>query len=143
MKYVLVFLSVFLSLLPALVAQTDTGALRGQVTDPSGTVIQDASLVLKPASGISITTQSDGQGMYEFKTVPAGKYSLAVSAPGFARYENANVVVSNQPLRLNVSMIIQVEEEKIQVSDTAPTIDVNPANNAGAIVISGQELEAL
>jgi carboxypeptidase family protein len=143
MKYVLVFLSVFLSLLPASVAQTDTGALRGQVTDPSGAVIPDASLVLKPASGASITTQSDGQGMYEFKTVPAGKYSLAVSAPGFARYENANVVVSNQPLRLNVSMIIQVEEEKIQVSDSAPTIDVNPANNAGAIVISGQELEAL
>src|SRR5258706_1468254 len=40
-------------------------------------------------------------------------------------------------------MKIQVEEEKIQVSDTVPTVDVNPANNAGAIVISGRELEAL
>src|SRR5258706_16113532 len=40
-------------------------------------------------------------------------------------------------------MKIQVEEEKIQVSDTVPTVDVNPANNAGAIVISGKELEAL
>ncbi len=39
--------------------------------------------------------------------------------------------------------MIEVEQQKIQVSDTAPTIDVNPANNAGAIVISGKELEAL
>jgi hypothetical protein len=31
----------------------------------------------------------------------------------------------------------------VQVSDTAPTVDVNPSNNAGAIVISGKELEAL
>ena len=31
----------------------------------------------------------------------------------------------------------------MQVSDTAPTVDVNPTNNAGAIVISGKELEAL
>ena len=40
-------------------------------------------------------------------------------------------------------MNIQVEEQKIQVSDTAPTVDVNPANNAGAIIISGKELDAL
>ena len=31
----------------------------------------------------------------------------------------------------------------MQVSDTAPTVDVNPNNNAGAITISGKELEAL
>ena len=46
-------------------------------------------------------------------------------------------------MRLNVAMAISVAEEKVQVSDTAPTIDVNPSNNAGAIVISGKELEAL
>ncbi len=40
-------------------------------------------------------------------------------------------------------MAIEVETQKVQVSDTAPTIDVNPNNNAGAITISGEELEAL
>ena len=40
-------------------------------------------------------------------------------------------------------MAIEVETTKVQVSDTAPTVDVNPSNNAGAIVISGKELEAL
>ncbi len=40
-------------------------------------------------------------------------------------------------------MAIEVETQKVQVSDTAPTVDVNPSNNAGAIVISGKELEAL
>src|SRR5262249_8442580 len=51
--------------------------------------------------------------------------------------------VTNQALRLNVSMAIEVEEQKVQVSDSTPTVDVNPANNAGAITISGKELEAL
>ncbi len=81
--------------------------------------------------------------MFEFKTLPAGKYTLTVSAPGFTLYENDNVMIADQPLRLNIAMTIAVEEEKVQVSDTAPTIDVNPSNNAGAIVISGKELEAL
>ncbi len=52
-------------------------------------------------------------------------------------------MIADQPLRLNVAMAIEVETQKIQVSDTAPTVDVNPSNNAGAIVISGKELEAL
>ncbi len=72
-----------------------------------------------------------------------GKYTLTVAAPGFTLYENDNVVIADQPLRLNVPMTIEVEQQKVQVSDTTPTIDVNPANNAGAIVISGKELEAL
>jgi Carboxypeptidase regulatory-like domain len=123
--------------------QTGAGALRGQVTDQTGAVIPGASVVIAPAKGNPITTNSDAQGMYEFKSVPAGNYMLTVVAAGFATYQNTNVAVTNQSLRLNVAMTIQVEEQRVQVSDTAPTIDVNPANNAGAILISGQELEAL
>jgi len=128
------------------VSQTASGILRGQVSDPSGAAIANANVVLTPAaaSSTSIPTQSNGQGQYEFKGLSAGQYSLTVVAQGFAVYENDNVVITaDQPLRLNVAMNIEVEQEKIQVSDTAPTVDVNPANNAGAIVISGKELEAL
>jgi hypothetical protein len=125
---------------------TATATLRGQVTDPSGAAIANASVVMTPASISSspITTQSNGQGFYEFKGLAAGHYTLTVVAQGFAVYENDNVVITtDQPLRLNVAMAIEVEEQKIQVSDTAPTVDVNPGNNAGAITISGKELEAL
>jgi hypothetical protein len=122
------------------------GSLRGQVTDPSGAAIAHADVVLTPAaaSAALIKTQTDGQGAYEFKALDPGQYSLTVAAPGFALYENDNIVIAAaQPLRLNVGMKIEVEQEKIQVSDTVPTVDVNPANNAGAIVISGKELDAL
>jgi len=127
-------------------SQAGSGILRGQVTDPSGAAIAKANVVMTPAaiSSTPITTQTDGQGLYEFKGLAAGQYSLTVVAQGFAVYENDNVVITtDQPLRLNVPMTIEVEQEKMQVSDTVPTVDVNPANNAGAIVISGKELEAL
>jgi hypothetical protein len=123
-----------------------SGTLRGQVTDPSGAAIANVSVIMTPAatSSTPIKAKTDGQGMYEFKGLAPGQYSLTVVAEGFALYENDNVVLAGaQPLRLNVAMTIQVEEQKIQVSDTAPTVDVNPANNAGAIVISGKELDAL
>src|SRR5277367_4597576 len=127
-------------------AQTTAGSLRGQVTDPSGAAIANANVVLLPssASAAPIKTQANGQGQYEFNGLPAGQYTLNVEAPGFSVYENDSVAITpGQPLRLNVAMAIEVEEQKIQVSDTAPTVDVNPENNAGAIILSGKELEAL
>ncbi len=125
-------------------AQTaPTGALRGQITDPSGAVIPSATVVMTPQNGSPISVQSNAQGFYEFKSLPAAKYSLTVVAQGFTLYENDSVTVADQALRLNVTMTIEVETQKVNVSDTAPTIDVNPTNNAGAIVISGKELEAL
>ncbi len=121
-----------------------TGALHGQVTDPSGAAIAGASVIMTPAAaGSPIVVQSDAQGMYDFKTLAAGKYTLTVAATGFTLYENDNVAIATQALRLNVTMTIEVETTKVQVSDTAPTVDVNPSSNAGAIVISGKELEAL
>jgi hypothetical protein len=144
-RYVRLFfiLLIFWISVTALLAQTSAGALRGQVTDPSGAAIPGASVIMTPANGSPITVQSNGQGMYEFKTLSAGKYTLTVAAQGFSLYENDSVNVADQPLRLNVSLTIEVETQKVQVSDTAPTVDVNPSNNAGAIVITGKELEAL
>ena len=144
-KYLPLALILFLiaGAVPKSLAQNESGALRGQVADPSGAAIPGATVIMTPAAGSEITIKSDGQGNYEFKSLPAGKYVLTVAAAGFTLYENENVVVADQPLRLNVTMDIEVETQHVQVSDTAPTIDVNPNNNAGAIVISGKELEAL
>lgn len=142
-KWVFVWVIAFAFWGAALYGQTGGAALRGQVTDPSGAAIPGASVIMTPANGSPIVAQSNGQGMYEFKNVAAGKYTLTVSASGFTLYENDNVIAADQPLRLNVSLNIEVETQKVQVSENAPTVDVNPTNNAGAITISGKELEAL
>src|SRR5579864_6343336 len=115
--------------------QANPGALRGQVTDPSGAAITNVNVVLTPeaAGSTPLTTQTNGQGFYEFKGLAPGKYTLNVIAQGFAMYENDSVVIADQPLRLNIAMSIDVPQQKVQVSDTAPTVDVNPSNNAGAI----------
>ena len=149
-KYFCFALFCFFVLLCASLAVSQTpaasGALRGQVTDPSGAAIANANVVLVPAGSPSkpVKGQANGQGQYEFNALPAGHYTLNVIAPGFTAYKNDAVVIApGQPLSLNVPMTIEVEEEQVQVSDTTPTLDVNPANNAGAIVLSGKELEAL
>lgn len=125
-------------------AQDQSVVLRGQVTDPSGAAITNANVVITPVAGPPVTTETNAQGIYEFRGLAPGKYTLNVIAQGFTTYENDSVVITpGAAQRLNVSLRIEVEEQKVQVSDSTPTVDVDPSNNAGAIVISGKALEAL
>src|SRR4029077_17022719 len=73
-----------------------------------------------------------------------GTYSVTVSAPGFADYAKDGVqVVGGSSQLVNVALAIAVEKEKINVTDQGTTVDTNPTNNAGAITLSGKDLDAL
>src|ERR1700741_2931875 len=125
-------------------AQTGLGALHGQVLDPSGGAVTGASVVLITPTGDTLLATTDQQGMFDRKGLAPGKYSLQVIAKGFAIYKNDDVeITADKVQQLKGTLEIEQQQEKVVVSDEAPTVDVNPANNAGAIIISGKELEAL
>ncbi|HMD06543.1 MAG TPA: carboxypeptidase regulatory-like domain-containing protein [Candidatus Acidoferrum sp.] len=125
-------------------AQTATGTLRGQVTDPSGAAVTSATVLVTTPSGAATTATTNRDGIFEVTGLAPGKYGVKVIAPGFTTYENLGIdIVAGQAQKLNVSMSIEVQEEKVEVTDTTTKVDVNPANNAGAIVMQGKDLEAL
>jgi hypothetical protein len=125
-------------------AQTTTGTLRGQVTDPSGAAVTSATVLVTTPSGAATTATTNRDGVFEVTGLAPGKYGVKVIAPGFTSYENPGIdIAAGQAQKLNVSMNIEVQEEKVEVTDTTTKVDVNPANNAGAIVMQGKDLEAL
>ena len=126
-----------------LIAQTTTGTLRGQVTDPSGAAVGNATVLVSTASGVATaTTNSDG--IFEVTGLAPGKYEVKVVADGFTTFDQPEIVISaGQAQKLNVAMKIEVQEQKVEVTDTTTKVDVNPANNAGAIVMQGKDLESL
>jgi hypothetical protein len=140
----ILILLIFAAGLPTANAQSGVGALHGQVLDPSGGAVVGASVVLTTPSGDTLVATSDQQGVFDRKGLAPGKYSVQVIAKGFAIYKNDDVEITPDKVQqLKVALEIEQQQEKVVVSDEAPTVDVNPANNAGAIIISGKELEAL
>jgi hypothetical protein len=118
--------------------------LRGQVTDPSGSFITTATIVLTTPSGDAITAPTDKNGNYEIRGLTPGKYGLKVIATGFTDFEKDGTDVSAGVNKLDVKLAIQTQEEKVMVTDQAgAALSVDPAANAGAIVIQGKDLEAL
>jgi Carboxypeptidase regulatory-like domain/TonB dependent receptor len=147
-RVLVVFFATFLMLLvesPGLLAQTASATLHGQVTDPSGSVIANATVIATTVAGNALTTATNRDGIYEFKNLAPGKYSVKVIAQGFAVFESSNVdILAAQIQKLDVPLTIEIREEKVTVTDQAgAALDTNPANNAGAIVLQGKDLEAL
>jgi hypothetical protein len=121
-----------------------TATLRGQVTDPSGAVVSNATVAILTAGGPTHSVTSTKTGTYEIGNLPPGKYTVTANAKGFAVFVQSDVdIPAGQASQFNIALDINVQEEKVNVQSEGPTLDTNPANNASAIVLSGKDLEAL
>ncbi len=129
---------------PSAEAQAPTGTLRGQVTDPSGGVVVGATVLVTSSGGQTTTGQTNKTGAYEFKNLAPDYYGITVGAAGFALYQKESVTITADQIQvLNVQLQIEVQKEKVVVTDTTTNVDVNPANNASALVLKGKDLDAL
>src|ERR1700687_2336151 len=130
----IVVLLLFALLTADMPAQTASGTLRGRITDPSGAVIPQATVAATSADGKSVTAVTNSQGIYEFKGLTPGDYTVTATAKGFAvDQEEAVKVVAGQVQQFDIALSIAVEKENVEVQEETPTVDVSQQNSAGKI----------
>jgi Carboxypeptidase regulatory-like domain len=143
----LVFCLFFFALTPHLqfsLAQTSTGVLRGQVADPSGAVIPQASLTVTSTAGVSRTGTSDAAGQFKISGLVPGQYTVTVQAAGFSTFTSPPVgIAAGQTKQLNVSLSIEMAQQQVQVTADTPGVSVDPDSNVSAVVLTGKDLDAL
>lgn len=141
----LLFACGLLVLIPSLAfGQSSAGGLRGQVTDPSGAAVVHADVVVTTPEGKAVSGRTKEDGTYAFHGLPPGKYTIQVTAKGFAVYVSDAVdVAAGQVKSLNIPLEIEVEQQQLNVTDQTTAVDVNPSSNASSIVLSGKDLDAL
>lgn len=128
----------------SLLAQSGSGGLRGQVTDPSGAAVAKATVLVITPAGQSLTAKTNGDGVYELKGLAPDTYTVKAIAQGFAVYVHEGVeIIAGQVQRLDVALSIQAQRQEVVVTGQATKVDVNPASNASAVVMTGKDLEAL
>jgi Carboxypeptidase regulatory-like domain len=120
-----------------------TGSMHGQVLDPSGALVPDATLTLMEGKHV-LTAHSGSDGTFTFEAVAAGSYTLTVNAEGFATFSKTNVLLrTGQVVDLKISLKIPVDEQSVAVSGQNAGVSVEAAENASAMVITGADLDAL
>jgi Carboxypeptidase regulatory-like domain len=125
-------------------SQSLRGTLTGRVTDPTGASIPGAMVQLSDASQKSTTVTADAQGHYRVGDLDPGLYQANATAPGFAtRIGTAVKIIVGQIATLDISLSIEMSQQTVTVTEEPTAIEVNPANNASATIVSGKSLDAL
>ena len=136
-------LSLALLLLAApILAQT--ALLRGAVTDQSGAIVPGAKVTLTGPEGSVKTALADDKGSYVFASLPPGEYTVTGAAPDLATSQPVKISLQPGAQTLNLQLQVQSTAEHVTVEESSgPNLSTDVANNASALVLRGDDLQAL
>lgn len=130
-------------LMPGARAQVEQGRVVGQVTDPQGSVIGGATVKLtNVGTNIVQPATTDGSGNFIITPVPAGNYTLTVTATGFAKTSVAQFEVQvGQIVRQDLHMQVGSTSMTVEVTTAAPLLNTDSATVGE--VVTNQQLTGL
>ena len=105
-------------------SQTVQGVITGTITDPTGAVVPNATVIITNAdTNISQSTTTGSDGSYRFSLVPPGTYTIDVKAANFAEVKAAGVVVeASQTVPFSVKLELARASQVIEVTSQAPLV---------------------
>jgi len=105
-------------------AQQITGSVRGTVLDPSGAVVQSASVSARQTeTGLTRSAMTDHSGAYVLLELPVGHYQLQVEARGFQTYVQQGIILNvNETATIPVRLVVGAETQQVQVMADAQLI---------------------
>lgn len=114
----------------------DKGAIRGTVTDQTQAVLGDAKAVLATAAGTKVEAPVNNKGVFSFKGVNPGVYTLTVTAPNFAPKVFDNITLT-PGLELTLDAALEparAKTEEVNVeSSTVGQVETESATVSGTI----------
>ena len=121
-------------------AQQITASIQGKISDPSGAVVQEATVTAKQAeTGFLRTTTSSRDGSFLLVELPVGHYQLEVAAKGFQKYLREGITLDvNQTATISIRLTVGAETQQIEVTADAQLIQTT--SSSLGLVVSEQEL---
>ncbi|MGA2269618.1 MAG: carboxypeptidase regulatory-like domain-containing protein [Bryobacteraceae bacterium] len=118
---------VFAAALAMAFAQTTSGSLSGNVVDAQGASMVGASVTVKNMeTNVAFSAKTDASGAFVIVDMPPARYSLTVEQAGFKKYQQVDIVVTN-----NTS--VSVGHITLEVGQITQTVEV---------VAQGEQLQA-
>src|SRR5829696_2377592 len=125
-------------------AQGTASRVTGVVTDPSGAVVEGATVTLtNEGTNVTFTTTTTDAGAYVFDSVQVGVYTVAVEMQGFKKFvSSGNQVNVNQPATVDVALEVGGLSDVVTVEASVERVQTSSSGNLGNTV-EQRSLEAL
>ncbi len=131
-RRLLTLLVMFILGVSGMLAQTTTtGAINGNITDPTGAAVVGASVVLtNDATGAKQTAKSGPSGSYRFDLIQPGAYTILVDMTGFSKVETKVQVANSQVLAADLKLSVGAESTTVDVTAQGTILQAENANIA-------------
>lgn len=119
----------------------NTGVISGTVTDPSKAVVPNATVtIVNPDTGVTVWHgKTNGSGVYRAPSLGAGRYTIAVEAPGFKRASVTDVNLAvDQRADVGVTLETGAVAESITVEGDAAGQLATDSSSLGNVINTSQ-----
>ena len=107
----------------ALAQNSNSGEIKGQVTDPSGAAIPQAKVVLLDVdTGIGTTIETNNAGIYDVPSLPTGHYRITFSKAGFREEVRNGIRLSVATIGVNATLAVGEATQQVVVTAEAPLL---------------------
>ena len=126
-------------------ASPTSGAIRGQIVDPTKALIRDANVTLLTPAGKQLATAvSDASAEFQFRGLGPGNYIIRVTSDGFAAFQSGVIALAaNQAKRLDIALAVLGNDVSVVVTDDNAQVNLEAGGNSSAVVLKGEDLDAL
>lgn len=106
---------------------TGSGLISGTLTDPNGSVVPGASVVIKNLdTGTELPLASNDVGLYTAPFLQPGRYEITATKAGFAKVVRTGLTLQvGQTLTVDLSLPLQATQELVTVSGDADIVDTS------------------
>jgi len=118
-------------------AQSTTGSIYGQISDPSAALVAGAKIsAVNVATGVAYPGASDAQGNYAVFHLPPGVYTVTVEKEGFdtATIKDVRIVIDQKQL-INFQLKVGATAT-VETVTAAPTMLQTESNETGDVIQS-------
>jgi hypothetical protein len=123
----LVLVFVFSTIFWTVQAQSNSGSISGTVTDPSGAVVQGATVTVEnPVSGYLRTAKTDSTGRFQFSNLPFNPYHLTAKATAFGSVAQDADVRSAVPVNVGITLRVAGESTTVTVEGGEDLLENDP-----------------
>jgi len=129
----------------ALLGQLQTGEIRLEVKDQSGTAMEANGALESLSAGVRRTYDTDGHGSHTFGALPFGRYRLQVGRAGFATQELLIEVRSAVPVAKSVTLAVSAAETTVEIREQGTLLDTqgtSAAQHLGPDVLDSRKSSA-
>ena len=120
--------------LAAIAQNTNSGEIRGVVTDSAGAVIPGATVKVDDVDkGISHTYTTDGAGLYYTGSIVPDHYLITVTAPGFQTFVRGPITLRVATVSVDAQMTVGGAQQEVVVKTDVPLLQTENGSQSSTL----------